>query len=398
MALFTAPASQAQSEVAVDIGSFGLRQLRLGMATPLAQGFELRASASQTELDGFRPHSAADRRLANVRLGWKGSADTVTLLLSDHRQNADDPLGLDRAQFNANARQTTPQALEYNTRKTVSQTQLGLNWKHRFGDGALRASEFTAYGGGRSVLGYLAVPAIAQRPASSGGGVVDFDREYQGVDAKLLWRLGPGELITGAAFETQRDDRRGWQNFSGNATAPTNKGRISLLRRDEINTAETRELYAQALWPLASDVALTAGVRGGEARLRAEDRYLSNGNDSGGFNYRYTNPVLGLHWQLQPGWALHASVARGFESPTLGEVAYAPTTQTGGGFNKSLAGQTSRQTELGSKWRMAQGSLDATLFTADTDNEIGVQSNSGGRSVFQNVGRTHRHGLELAGA
>ena len=36
------------------------------------------------------------------------------------------------------------------------------------------------------------------------------------------------------------------------------------------------------------------------------------------------------------------------------------------------------------------------LFFIDTDNEIGVATNAGGRSSFQNVGRTRRYGAEAA--
>jgi len=397
IALFTAPVRQAQTELALDAGSFGLRQARVSVAAPVAAGLDLRANLTRTELDGFRPHSGASRDLANVRLGWRGARDTVTVLLGNHEQKADDPLGLSPAQFAANPRQTTSQADEYNTRKTVRQTQVGLAWRHSFdGDGLLRASGLSAYQGSRGVVGYSAIPSTAQAAASHGGGVVDFDRLYRGVDAKLEWRVGPGDLVTGVNIEQQEDTRRGWRNFTGAPATPTAKGVLGALRRQEINLASTREVYGQLHWPLSDALALTGGVRSGQARMRTDDQFLSNGDDSGQLRMRYTNPVLGLRWQAAPGWTLHASAARGFESPTLGELAYRPPTQTEAGFNSSLKGQTSRQVELGSKWRAPGWQVDAALFAAHTANEIGVLSNTGGRSVFQNVGRTTRHGAELA--
>ncbi|MDT7835758.1 TonB-dependent receptor family protein [Aquabacterium sp. OR-4] len=399
VAVFSAPVRAAQSEVGVDLGSFGLHQLRLGLATPLGSGFDLRASITRAELDGFRPQSAADRQLANVRLGWRGERDSVVLLVSNHDQRAQDPLGLSPGQFALDARSTTPQALEYNTRKTIRQTQLGVNWRHAFAEGGvLRASSLTAYAGSRGVTGWQAIPASVQTSATHGGGVVDFDRTYQGLDAKLEWQLGGGDLVTGVTAEGQRDDRRGHRNYTGPATAPTAKGVVGEQRRKEVNHADSREAYAQLLWPLGTSLAFTGGLRSGEVTMRTDDEFLANGNDSGELRYRYTNPVAGLRWTLMPGWALHASAARGFESPTLGELAYAPSTQTGGGFNRQLAGQTSRQFELGSKWLGAAASAELALFSASTDNEIGVLSNTGGRSVFQNVGATRRHGAELSGA
>ena len=69
-----------------------------------------------------------------------------------------------------------------------------------------------------------------------------------------------------------------------------------------------------------------------------------------------------------------------------------------GGFNTALQPQTSRQLELGAKWRAGEWQADATLFRADVSHEISVMTNSGGRSSYQNVGSTLRQGLEVSGA
>ncbi len=399
VAVFTQPVKEAQAEVGLDAGSFGLRQARVGVATPLGQGFDLRASLSQFESDGFRPQSEARRRLANVRLGWQGANDTVTVLVNDHVQPAQDPLGLTRAQFDADWRQTAPQATQYNTRKQSRQTQIGVNWRHQFADGGvLRDSALTAYRGARGVKAWQSIPAAAQIAATHGGGMVDFDRVYQGLDAKLGWQIGPVDGVVGVTAEAQEDDRQGYENFTGPAAAPTALGVQGKLRRNEVNNADSREAYLQAQWAISPALALTGGVRSGEVKLRTSDRYIvlpNNKDDSGALRFNYTNPVLGLRYTLAPGWVLHASAARGFESPTLGELAY--SAGGGGGFNATLKGQTSRQVEIGSKWQLAGLSAEAALFQADTQNEIGVLSNTGGRSVFQNVGRTQRRGLELAG-
>src|SRR5262245_56619808 len=132
IALFTAPATASEGEVAVDAGNFGLRQGRVSLAMPMQGGFDLRANATYFEIDGFRPQSAAERKLANLRFGWQGDADTVTVLVSAHQQDAQDPLGLTRTQFNVDPLSTTPQATQFNTRKSVEQTQGGVNWRHRF--------------------------------------------------------------------------------------------------------------------------------------------------------------------------------------------------------------------------------------------------------------------------
>jgi len=402
IALFGAPVGDRRAELAVDGGGFGLRQVRVGLALPMEDGFELRASGTRLELDGFRPQSAAERTLGSLRGAWRGANDTVTLLLSDHTQDAQDPLGLTRAQFDLGPEQTAPQATQFNTRKTIRQSQGGVNWRHRFGEtGALRETSLTAYKGSRGVNQVLAIPPLTQNnpavPSSQrhGGGVVDFDRAYDGLEARV--RLGWTDLdvIAGAVQERQADDRRGFENFTGPSSAPTELGVTGALRRDERNTARTRDAYAQAEWTLDPAWTVIAGVRSGRVDLRVEDHYVQglNGDDSGSLRFSYTNPVVGLRWAVQPQWMLHASAARGFESPTLGELAY---TADNSGFNFGLKGQTSNQLEVGSKWRGNALDVDAALFLVDTDDEIGVLSNAGGRSAFQNVGRTRRYGAEAA--
>ena len=401
IALFSAPVRNGQSEVALDAGSFGLRQGRVSVASPLGAvaggALDLRVSGTRLDVDGARPQSAANRQLGNAQLGWRSDTDQLTLQLSDHQQQAQDPLGLSRAQLAADPTQTTPQASLYNTRKTLRQSQAGLSWRHRFADGgALRDSHLMLYQGSRGVTQWQSIPFTVQAPASQGGGVVDFDRGYGGGEIRLGWRFGDADLVTGLSIETQQDERRGFENFSGSGTARV-LGVSGKLRRDETNRASSRDGFAQLQMPLGgldNALTLTAGLRGGQVKLRTDDRYLSNGDDSGALAFSYLNPVLGLRWQPMASLALHASAARGFESPTLGELAY--RSDGGAGFNPALKGQSSRQFELGAKWRRADWRVDAALFTVDTEHEIGVFSNSGGRSSFQNVGTTRRNGAELS--
>src|SRR5207253_10189146 len=97
------------------------------------------------------------------------------------------------------------------TRKTLNQLQGGATIEQRFGaDTDLRV---TAYGGSRQVRQYLALPGTA---LTSSGGVTDLDRSFGGVDARLTSRFSiatrPAAITLGAAYETQREHRRGCAN------------------------------------------------------------------------------------------------------------------------------------------------------------------------------------------
>jgi iron complex outermembrane receptor protein len=405
ISLVSAAPTERRWRLGGDMGSDGLWQARAGVEAPLDGGFSLRASASHFEIDGLRPQSRARRTLGNVRLGWDLPQDRVVVVLNSIDQPALDPLGLSRAQleelgFDA----TTPQALAFDTRKTARQDQAGASWLHRFADaGALRESRLAAYVGQRSVTQWQSIPPGTppggQFAPTSPGGVIDFDREYAGLDGRLVWRWAlagerSAQLVAGTSLDQSREDRRGYQNF-----IDTDDGRVlgvtGALRRDERNRVATRDVYAQAEVDLARDWTATLGVRHGRVDFRSEDRFLDNGDDSGSRSLRYTNPVAALQWRATPALNLYVSTARGFESPTLNELFYRPDALTG--FNTALDAQTSRQWEAGLKWRdpARAAAFDAAVFDIRTDDEIGVASSSGGRTTFRNVGRTRRYGAEL---
>jgi iron complex outermembrane recepter protein len=390
----TAP-TERSFQVGADVGSDGTWQWRIGAEAPFGNGWDLRVQGSRFETDGFRPHSEARRDLANVRVGWRGELDTVLLTLNSLDQPAQDPLGLTRAQFDADPYQTTPQAEQFNTRKTVEQTQLGLQWKHRFAtSGALQDSEVTLYRGKRGTTQWQAIPVATQAPPAHPGGVIDFDREYFGIDARLIWRWEQALIVAGVSADQQDEDRRGFENFIG--TPPSQElGVTGALRRKEDNRVRGTDLYAQAEVGLLSTVGATLGVRSGKLSFRSRDHFLANGDDSGDLEFRYTNPVVALQWKPKPSLNVYVSAGRGFESPTLTELAYRPDGLPGP--NTALRPQRSRQVEIGAKWRDAALGLnvDVALFNANTSDEIGVQTNAGGRSTFQNVGSTRRQGLEV---
>ena len=393
VALFTAPAKQPEFKLEAQAGNFGTHLLRTSVASPVGENWDVQANWTGFETQGFRPQSAADRRSANARVGWRDADNTVTALMGTLDQPAQDALGLTRAQFTANPYQTTPQATSFNTRKELSQAQAGLSWQHRFKDaGALRNGTLVAYGGQRGVTQWQSIPVAVQTPTTHPGGVIDFDRRYRGIDGRLHWQWTDASLVAGVNVENQSDDRRGFENFIG-----TTLGVTGALRRDEDNTARNQDVYAQGELKLSPDVTASAGVRTGRIRYTTTDAFLSNGDDSGSKRFSYTNPVLGVRWTVQPNWNLYASAGRGFEAPTLTELAYRPDGSSG--FNDTLAAQTSRQFELGSKWREPDAGLglDVAVFRAHTNNEIGVASSTGGRTTFKNVGRTRREGVEVAG-
>ncbi len=353
-------------------------------------------AASHFDTDGWREHSAARRSWLNLKLHADVSGGGRLQLVGNHFDAPDalDPLGLDWEQVQADPRQATAVALQYNTRKSARQDQLGLRWEQPLGGG--HAIETMFYGGQREVEQFLSVPTGAQANPLSSGGVIDLDNDYGGLDLRWRWAgtlAGRAvEFTAGGNADRQRQHRRGFENFVGPAL-----GVRGALRRDEHNRVDNRDLYAQAWWQFADRWSLLAGARRSQLRFVSRDAYVTaaNPDDSGRVDYARTTPVLGLSFAATPDWRLYASAGRGFETPTFNELGY--RADGGAGLAFDLAPATSSNLELGAKWRSESGArVEAALFRVDTDDELAVARNVGGRSSYRNVGRTRREGAELA--
>jgi iron complex outermembrane receptor protein len=262
---------------------------------------------------------------------------------------------------------------------------------------ALRAM---VYDGHRETTQYQSIPVASQANPLNPGGVIGLARDYDGVD--LRWTTTGGQagrrwsLIGGLAWDKLREHRQGWQDFTGTGSAQV-LGVEGALRRDEINDVADLDPYLQGQWQLADDWTLDAGVRHSRVRFTSHDRYVvgTNPDDSGGANYDATLPVLGVQWAVRPDVHLYATAGRGYETPTLNELAYRPDGLTG--LNLDLKPARSDSVELGVKAQSHElGVLDVAVFGTRTRNEIVTLSNVGGRSTYQNVASTRRLGLEVA--
>jgi iron complex outermembrane recepter protein len=380
------------------LGSDGLVRpgLRVSGSTPQL-GYVV--SANRFSTDGWRAHSAASRDLANARLDLKGGDGSQwTMVANTVDLRADDPLGLTRAQFEAAPRSADASATLFNTRKTVRQSQLGLIHERRLAGGdRLR---LVAYGGQRDTQQFQAIPTGPQASALHPGGVIGLERRYAGTDLRWTRQTslgqGPLEIVAGLSYDTMREHRLGWQNFSG-----TTLGVQGALRRDEGNRVSNFDPYLQGVWKFAPRWSLTAGVRRSTVRFSSSDRFVTgiNGDDSGEVRYRATLPVAALMYSWSPQAHVYAAFGRGFETPTFNELAYRPDGTAG--LNFALRPSRSQNFELGIKGRSPAGQArrsewTAALFQTDTEDEIVTQTNTGGRSTFQNAGATRRRGLELA--
>ena len=372
------------------VGSDGLRKIGLNAAGQTGR-LNYVLDHTRFETDGYRDHSAAERRQLNAKLRYAATEQTQITLVANlfDQPRSQDPLGLTRAQMEANPRQAAAPATLYNTGKEVSQNQVGVVVVHK--PDADRAITATAYKGTRDLGNRLSIPLTAQAPATAAGGIVKLDRDYSGVGVKYNHRFNVGqgrvEATTGLEHERMEEVRLGYIN---------NLGAQGALKRNETDGVTSTGVFTQATWMPNERWSFVAGLRSNRVKFTVDDRFVTTGNpnDSGSARFSAVNPVLGVTRHLTDSTNLYANVGKGFETPTLAEIGY----RTGAsGPNLGLRAANSRHTEVGLKTQLAEGHrLDVAAFHIGTTDEIVVASSSGGRTVYTNAGKTRRTGFELA--
>jgi len=350
---------------------------------------------SHFQTDGYRRHSEAQRNLLNskVRVKLDDVSQLTFIANAVEMPFVQDPLGLTTAQVVADPMQAGTGADTFNTRKALTQEQLGATYEREFG--ANDSLVAMVYSGHRQTTQFQSIPLATQAAPTSPGGVIDLARGYDGTDVHFTDRrefLGTALTLTaGISYDDLDEHRRGYLNYIG-----TDLGVLGAVRRYETNLVHDLDEYFQAQWDLTGRLHATAGVRNSIVDITDHSHLsVSGALPLSGTRYSATNPVAGLSYSVTDDISTYASFGRGFETPTLNELAYRSITGSLPGLNFGLQPARSSDYEVGVKTRGALFRTDVAVFHIRTIDELGVLQSSGGRSVYENIGATQRDGAEL---
>lgn len=381
-------------------GSFGTWHYGLKATGAVGDGtqagdVDYTVSTNRFTTHGSRDHSGARKNLANAKLGVRiNDVSKLTLLFNSVDIKANDPGGLTYDEWRNNPQQS-PRGDQYNTRKTVKQTQAGLRYERQLSQ--QDDLSVMMYAGERETTQYQSIRVEAQDNPSNSGGVIDLTRHYQGIDTRWTHRgelLVPVTFTTGLNYENMSEQRKGYENFvvTNDGVQLGEKGN---LRRDERNLMWNVDPYLQTQWQLTDKLTFDAGVRYSSVWFDSNDHYVTEDNpdSSDSTSYHKWLPAGSLKYAVTEAWNVYLSAGRGFETPTITELSY--RSKNIAGLNLGLKPATNDTVEIGSKLRVANGLLTAALFQTDTDNEIVADDSAGGRTSYKNAGKTRRQGVEL---
>jgi iron complex outermembrane recepter protein len=351
--------------------------------------------ASHFQTDGYRVHSDAERNLFNAKASGSLSDTSKLTVVANAVQTpfVQDPLGLTRAQLAADPTQAGVNAIAYNTRKSLAQEQVGAVYENHFS----AADDLIAgvYTGHRATTQFQAIPQATQKAAPLyPGGVIDLDRSYWGADLHMTDQrtIGgtPVLLVAGVNYDDLAEARKGYLNFIGSEL-----GVQGALRRDEANHVYDFDQYLQAQWDPAARWRIVAGVRNSVVDVTSHGHLAVLDAADSEVRYSAVNPVAGVTFRATDAVNVYGSYGKGFETPTLNDLAYRSVDGSQPGLNLGLKPARSDNYEAGIKAGNAHVRANLAVFYIKTVDELAVLQNSGGRTVDQNIGETTRRGLEL---
>lgn len=339
-------------------------------------------SASYLELDGYREQSRAENKNFNgrIRVQMDDSSDLITLINVFDSPISEDPGGINAAAVKADPRQARNLNVLFDAGETIEQQKLGFKYRKSLDD----EQEIIArvYRLWRDFEGSL--PFFD-------GGIVQFDRLFFGgglqyTNTSVLW--GRNNRVTiGIDYDLQEDDRQRYNNKNGAKQA---------LVFDQQEEVASLGVFVQNELALTDSLELTAGIRYDEISFDVDDKFFADGDDSGQRDLDSINASLSLLWRLDERLNVYTNIATSFETPTTTEFA----NPMGGGFNQALNPQETINYEVGMKGRSATNrfNYDLALFSINIEDELTPfeLTQSPGRTFFENAGKSHRHGVELA--
>ena len=383
-------------------GSHGYRRQQLRVDGRNDRGTRFMGSVSRFRTDGWRNHSHAEVRQANVVVRQTLPTGTELSLVFNHYHlpfaanpsylsaaEAGDPrlTTAERGGRVPDPRQARPfqgtTVAEQNWGESAVQMQGGATLEHRFsGAQVLRATVWAAR---RRVDTALVIRALDLRRRGTG-----LRSEYQGAveagSTTLEWTAG----VDVSSKDETRLDYGFLPPFVVGATA--HRGPLNLDQQELVASAAP---FGQLSVSPHPRVTLTAGARYDHYRFRAADRKLDDGDQSGRRTMSAHSPTVGMTVAVAPGLNVYGNLATAYETPITAELARSPGGR--GGFNPALDPSRLRSFELGVRGLIEPARLryEVAAYRSRLLDRIVPVYTRGFALHYENAGETARDGVEL---
>lgn len=368
---FTTPTARSTlPSVSTSAGSFGELGLRATFGTVFSDNLDALVTAEAQQRDGYREHSAQDRRGLYANLGWATSDDVATRFYATYIDyDSELPRELTPQQFAEDPEQAREDAILGDHGKEVVASRLAFKTTlAKVADGTL---EF-----GVSYENQELYHPIVSSPFFSL--LIDTTHEDSGAMLRYRRTAGSHGLLFGMNY--------GYSTVTG-GNYENDGGRPGALMWTTDDNASNLELFALDRWNFAPDWTLVYG-----AQFVSADREVS------GFegNYDAANPRVGIIRDLGDAsseW--YASASRIYEAPTTFEL-----TDDFNGGSTPLEAMHGVVVETGLRGTATRGDTrldwDVSVYYTQLRDEILSRDDPSapGTSLSANIDRTTHAGIE----
>lgn len=327
----------------VDAGSFGYVKAQASTGGT-AGNLDYFATLSAQTADGYREHSQGKQFRLNANAGYQLSPTVETRFYLNATQTRHEiPGEVTKDQALNTPREANPVWVAQDQQRNVDSIRIANKTTVRLGETTV---DFGLFYNDRHVMH----PIFQWLDFT----VDDYGGFVRAVDDRTLGGMR-NRFIAGANVHNGEIDTEQFVNIGGQKGA---------LASSFVDTSENVSLYVEDSLYLRPDLAVIAGVQFLHATREREDRFLSNGDQSGSSSFDLWSPKLGVLWDVDPNWQLFANVSRSAEAPSYDTNNFAaPVTST-------LKEQTATTFEIGTRGRRGNVGWDVSLYRAEIEDEL----------------------------
>lgn len=384
ISLFSEFPASRRFEVQPDIqfGSHGYQRQQIKFGGTVSDvGYLVNVSRMKT--GGFREHSSAESRLANVvvrsNLSERTQLRAVFNLFDMPFGESPSTLSLDDARNKPESVRRL--AIDQGFGEASTQGQAGLSVEHRLRDSHLLRT--IAWAMWRNVWN-----PIPNRIVDLGRTGAGFRSEYHG--SASVGSL-PMAWVTGLDASYQRDDSL---EHANDGIGDGDRAREGALLVDQLETVRSIAPFIQLSVSPKPRWMITGGIRYDSFQFDARDRLLTNGDQSGRRTLDAFSPAAGVTFAATAGLNLYASLGTAYETPTTQELSNRPSGD--GGFNPDLEAETLRTFEGGARGLIHRLHLryDVAAYVSSLDNALVQYQRADEQDFYRNAGESSRKGVE----
>lgn len=357
--------------VSLDMGAFGFRRLQAstGGANGPWDGF---ITASTQSTDGYRDHAYGTSTRVSGNVGYQFSPDFET-----------------RFYLNANSvRQRIPGSVTKDSALNSPTTPLAANVsmdQQRNIDTVRLANKSTIRLDNTTIdFGVFGVDRHLMHPIFQ---YLDYHyQDYGGFVKATDDRMIGGYrnvLVAGVNILNGRIDNNQYVNVAGQKGA---------LASSSIDSSKNVSVFVENSLYVLPSVALVGGTQFLYATRSRQDRFLSDGDQSGATEFNLWSPKGGVLWNIDKTWQAYANVSRSAEVPSFGESSSGPGIPTIP-FT-SIRPQRATTYEIGTRGKRPDLTWELTAYHADIADELLCLYSAFGNCNVTNANTTVHQGIE----